>query len=68
MKHQRLLNEYIIDDIFKVRIYRSYPFGNFLIIIVCTESGQYERFENIESVPTFEMIENLIKQKFNYGN
>lgn len=68
MEYKKRLNEYIVDDIFSVIIYRSISSGLFLITIICTETGQIEHFRNIESVPTIGMINNFIKQSFNYGD
>lgn len=68
MEYKRLMNNYLVDDIFKVSIYRSVLKGSYFIIILNTESGEIKDYNNIESVPTFGMIENYIKLDFNYGN
>lgn len=64
MKIERLMNEYIVNDIYFVRIYRNINDGLFLIIIESIETSQQECYYDIESVPTFSMIENFIKKDF----
>lgn len=58
------MNEYIVNDIYFVRIYRNINDGLFLIIIESIETSQQECYYDIESVPTFSMIENFIKKDF----
>lgn len=67
MEFKRLLNEYLVDGIFKVNIYRSILSGSYLIIVINTESGEIKHYDNIDSIPTYGMIENYIKLDFNYG-
>lgn len=64
MKFERLLNEYIVDDIYFVRIYRNIKDGLFLIIIESIATSQQESYYDIDSLPTFSMIENFIKKDF----
>lgn len=64
MKFERLLNEYIVDDIYFVRIYRNIKDGLFLIIIESRAPRHQESYYDIDSLPTFSMIENFIKKDF----
>lgn len=64
MKFERLLNEYIVDDIYFVRIYRNIKDGLFLITIESIATSQQESYYDIDSLPTFSMIENFIKKDF----
>lgn len=67
MEFKRLLNEYLVDGIFKVNIYRSILSGYYLIVVISIESGQIKHYDNIEAIPTFGMIETYINLDFNYG-
>lgn len=64
MKFERLMNEYIVNDIYFVRIYRNIKDGLFLIIIESIETSHQECYYDIDSLPTFSMIENFIKKDF----
>lgn len=67
MIYERRIIEYVVDDIFKVSIYRSLTTKVYRIVIISTESGQIEQYRNIESVPTFDMIDKFINKDFHYG-
>lgn len=64
MKFERLMNEYIVNDIYFARIYRNTKDGHFLIIIESIETSQQECYYDIDTIPTFSMIENFIKKDF----
>lgn len=67
MTYDRKIVEYIVDDIFRVFIYRSMTTKSYRIAITSIESGQTNQYRNIESVPTFDMIDNFINKDFHYG-